>query len=96
MAAKWGICGLLLAVMLLAGSGCRTKQPNLKPENTAEQLVAPLDGSYMSPSLPKQAMSPMPDPCRAAIDPKNLGSMPPMRGAGSPMMPGGGGGYGNR
>lgn len=97
MTVKWGICGLLLAVMLCVSAGCRTKQPNLKPETTAEQLVAPPDGTYMSASLPKKAFDQQADPGRAALDPtKGLGTMP-MRGGGGGMMPGmTNSGYGNR
>jgi hypothetical protein len=85
MTAKWGICGLLLAMLFLS-AGCRTKQPNLKPDTTAEQFIEPQPGTYMSPSLPKRAFDTVADPGRAALDPKGLGSMPSrgsmMNGAG--------------
>jgi hypothetical protein len=86
MTAKWGIC-VLLAALLFISTGCRTRQPNLKPDTTAETLKDPPPNAYMSASLPKQALAQPSDPGRAAIDPaKGMGTMP-MR-SGGPMMPG--------
>lgn len=75
MTAKLGICVLLVALLALS-TGCRTPQPNLKPEKTVEQLVAPPPGTYMRSTLPKQAFSPPEDPGRFALDPKSPGAMP--------------------
>ena len=87
MSAKWGICVLLVALLGLA-AGCRTPQPNLKPEKTAERLVGPPPNTYMASQLPKQAFSTQSDPAAATLDAKNNANMMPTRGS---MMPGSGG-----
>ncbi len=76
MNAKWGICVFFVALLALT-SGCRTPQPNIKPEKTAEQFNEPPANTYMSSTMPKQAFTSPNDPVKANIDPKN-----------SPMMPG--------
>ena len=88
MTAKWGICALLLAVLLLS-TGCRTRQPNLKPETTAEQLIDPPAGAYTATGMPAQAFNKSVDPGKIALDPRGAGAMP--TGGRSPMMPGAGG-----
>src|SRR5262245_56384330 len=88
MIAKWGICALLLAVLVM-NAGCRTRQPNLKPETTAEQLVDPPAGLYTSTGMPSQAFNKAVDPGKAALDPRGPNAMP--SGGRSPMMPGAGG-----
>ena len=89
MTAKWGICVLLVALLALS-SGCRTRQPNLKPETTAEQLIEPPAGQYATASMPKQAFTPMADPGKYALDAKSPGVLP-TRGS---MVPGAGAGPG--
>jgi hypothetical protein len=74
MTAKWGSC-LFLMVFLALSAGCRTPQPNLKPEKTPETLVAPPeDPKYDSPGYPKQAFDAPQDPTKNAMDPKTMGS----------------------
>lgn len=87
MIAKWGIC-VLLVVLLGLSTGCRTPQPNLKPEKTAERLVGPPEGTYLASTLPKQAFTTPSDPAAAALDAKSGANMMPTRGS---MMPGSGG-----
>ena len=89
MTAKWGICALLLA-MLFLNAGCRTRQPNLKPETTAEQLVEPPAGSDTSTGMPAQAFNKVVDPGKIAIEPRGPNGMM-QNGGRSPMMPGAGG-----
>ena len=88
MFAKWGSCVLLVAVLVMI-SGCRTPQPNLKPETTAEQFVEPPAGTYLSSAMPKQAFTSPSDPSKFSIDAKSPGALPTR---GSMMNPGGGGG----
>jgi len=90
MIAKWAIGAFLLA-LLTVGTGCRSSQPNLKPEKTAERLVDPPAGSYMTSTMPKQAFQSVSDPAKYAIDGKSPGVLPTRGGT---MMPGGPGGMG--
>jgi hypothetical protein len=93
MAVKWG-SGVVLALCLLLPVGCRTTQPNLKPEKTREMLVDPPQGEarFDSPGYPQQAYDKPYDPIRNAFDAK--ANVMPTRGS---MMPTGGmggrGGY---
>lgn len=92
MTAKWG-SGVILAVCLAILAGCRTNQPNLKPDITAstEQFNAPpMDARYESPAYPKQAFDTPADPGRRNFDAKG-GAVMPARGGGG-GMPGMGGG----
>jgi hypothetical protein len=74
MTAKWGSC-LFLAVFVALTAGCRTPQPNLKPDKVPETLVAPPDDAkYDTPGMPKQAFDAPTDPTKQAMDPKTMGS----------------------
>ena len=86
MTAKWAICSILLA-LLFVSAGCRTRQPNLKPDTTAEQFIEPPPGSYSTTGMPRAAFDKAVDPGRLAIESKGAGAMP-TRGSG--MGPGGG------
>lgn len=73
MTAKWGSC-VILATFVAIMAGCRTPQPNLKPEKTAENFVSPparLDVAGMR----KEALDKMDDPTLRAMESKN-GVMP--------------------
>jgi len=83
MAAKWGICVLLLGLLALT-AGCRTPQPNLKPEPTAQQFNAPPAG-YETAGLPKRAFDAPSDPVKFGIDAKGPGTMPTRGGMGNGM-----------
>jgi hypothetical protein len=88
MTAKWGCCAILVVCFALM-IGCRTPQPNLKPEKEPEKLVAPPpDGKYDSSNYPAQAFDKPVDPGKALLDAKNTPGMP-QRGS---MMPTGGAG----
>jgi hypothetical protein len=55
MTIKWGSCACLAGWLALL-AGCRTPQPNLKPEKTPEVLTTPTnEARYDSPGYPKQA-----------------------------------------
>ena len=76
MTAKWGICVVLVALLALS-TGCRSSQPNLKPETTAEKLVDPPANTRLSSDYPKQAFSPVTDPTKNGIEAaKGVGGMP--------------------
>lgn len=85
MTAKWGICVLLFALLFVTG-GCRTRQPNVKPDTMAEQFVEPPAGMYTTTGMPRAAFDKAIDPGRLAIDPKGPGAMPTRGG----MAPAGG------
>jgi len=85
MTAKWGICVFLVGVLALS-SGCRTPQPNLKPDTSVELYNVPPPGTYNSAAMPKQAFSAPTDPSKFALDSKAGGVMPTrgsMGGAGA-------------
>jgi hypothetical protein len=87
MVAKWGSC-VILAICLAVLAGCRTPQPNLKPEKTPEQLVSPpTGGRYDVAGLPKEAYDKMEDPNARAMDMKN--GVMPSRGSAVGAGPGG-------
>jgi hypothetical protein len=88
MTAKWAICGILLA-LLFVSAGCRTRQPNVKPDTTAEQFIEPPPGTYSTTGMPRAAFDKAVDPGRMAIDAKGPGTMP-TRGSGM-GAPGAGG-----
>jgi hypothetical protein len=70
MTAKWGMCAILVIGLTLT-VGCRTRQPELKPEKTAEKLVdPPTGGRYDTTGLPKQAFDKLDDPMKSAFDAK--------------------------
>ncbi len=84
MAAKWSIKVVFVSLMILS-VGCRTSQPVLKPEKTAEVLrVAPQDARYESSAYPKQAY----DSLNSKRLPVETKAGPPTRGG---MSPGQGG-----
>jgi hypothetical protein len=89
MTAKWGSC-IFLAVLLALMAGCRTPQPNLKPDKTPEKLVAPPEGEarYETPGYPKQAFDAPTDPTKQTIDAKNAGSGRNMSAGGMGGLPG--------
>ena len=91
MTAKWGSCAML-AICLAILAGCRTAQPNLKPDTTKEQFVLPPmgDARYDTSVYPKQAFETPTDPNRIRFDDKGGGVMP-ARGGGMPGMGGAGG-----
>jgi hypothetical protein len=87
MTAKWGSCAILVICFGIM-FGCRTPQPNLKPEKVPEQLVSPPDDSrFGSPTYPDQAFDKPADPAKALMDAKNAAGGMPSRGS----MAGGGG-----
>ena len=91
MTAKWGGCAILV-ICLMVLAGCRTPQPNLKPEDIKkEQFVQPpMEARYESSAYPKQAFDTAADPAKRAFeDMKNAGVMPARGSAGMPSMGGG-------
>lgn len=87
MSAKWGACAIL-ALCLALSAGCRTPQPNLKPEKTPEKLVdPPQEARFDSPGYPKQAWDKPVDPFRSAFEAKTTPGVMPTRGT---MVPGAG------
>jgi hypothetical protein len=87
MTAKWGSCAVLVVCLALM-FGCRTPQPNLKPDKVKEQLIEPPpDARYDSSAYPKQAFDKAVDPGKAALDAKNTPGMASKGG----MMPTSGG-----
>ena len=92
MTAKWINCAAL-AICLALLVGCRSTQPDLKPEKTPEKLVdQPQEARFDSPGYPKQAYDKMIDPVKNAFDAKTSPNVMPTRGS---MMPSAGG-MGNR
>jgi hypothetical protein len=88
MTAKWVSC-TFLGVCLAVLGGCRTTEPNLKPEKVKEQLVEPpQEARFDSPGYPKQAYDKQVDPIRNAFDAKTAPGVTPTRGT---MTPGAGG-----
>ena len=88
MTAKWGSCAILVVCFALM-LGCRTPQPNLKPEKAPEKLVEPpQEAKYDSSAYPKEAFDKVVDPGKALLDAKNTPGMP---SRGSMTSPGGGG-----
>jgi hypothetical protein len=86
MAANWGSCAILVICFALM-FGCRTPQPNLKPEKEPERFVVPpQEARYDSSTYPQQAFDKPVDPGKALLDQKNTPGMP-QRGS---MMPTGG------
>ena len=86
MTAKWGSCAVLVVCLTLM-LGCRTPQPNLKPEKAPEKLVEPpQEARYDSSAYPKLAFDTEVDPGRAALDNKNTPGGPGKGG----MTPSGG------
>jgi hypothetical protein len=84
---KWGISAILVVCFAFM-FGCRTPQPNLKPDKEAEKFVTPpQDARYDSPAYPKEAFDRPVDPGKAALDAKNT---PGMSQRGGSMMPTGG------
>ncbi len=82
MTAKWGSC-MALAICLAILGGCRTPQPNLKPDKTAEKLVEPpREDRFDTPGYPKAAYDKMIDPGLKAMDTKN--GVMPTRGSAMP------------
>lgn len=76
MAAKWKGC-IFLASLLAVMAGCRSPQPNLKPDKSPEQFVSPpQEPRYDSSGYPKQAMDPLTDPAKEALDAKNAPGAP--------------------
>ena len=85
MTAKWEAAMLVVCLAILAG--CRTPQPNLKPDTTKEQFVLPpMDARYETSTYPKAAFTPT-DPNKIRIDDKG-GAVMPARGGGSGGMSG--------
>lgn len=89
MTAKWGTCAVLAMLLAIGLVGCRTAQPDLKPTKTAEKLVDPPDRLNMA-GIRKEALDPLEDPARKAMDMKSLGITPGSRAgmAGPGGMPG--------
>jgi hypothetical protein len=84
MTAKWGSC-IFLAVFLALSAGCRTPQPNLKPDKAPENLIPPPpDQKYDTPGYPKAAFDAPTDPSKQAMDPKTMGSGRNSMSAGAP------------
>lgn len=88
MTAKCGSCAVLVVCLALM-FGCRTPQPNLKPEKTPEKLVEPPQESrYDSSAYPKQAFDKPVDAGMIALENKNTpgmaskGAMMPSSGMG--------------
>jgi len=82
MAAKWGSCAMMVVCLAIL-AGCRTSQPNLKPDITKEQFVAPpMDARYETSAYPKQAFDATSDPSKRLFDEKKNAAIMPARGAG--------------
>ncbi len=92
MTAKWGSCAIL-AICLSLLFGCRTLQPNVKPDSDPERFASPPEeGRYERPGYPKAAYDAPIDPVKRNLDAK--GGMPSMgRGGGMPGMGSGSGRY---
>ena len=94
MTAKWGNCALLVVCLAIL-AGCRTPQPNLKPEIPKEQLVSPpQDTRYETSTYPKQAFDTPTDPSKRMQDDMKNG-VTPTRGGGGGMGGGSMGGGGS-
>jgi hypothetical protein len=91
MTVKWGSCAIL-AICLAVLAGCRTTQPNVKPDDIAKEefRAPPMEARYETTGYPKLAFDTGADPTRRMFDnQKNAGVMP-ARGTAMPGMGGGG------
>jgi hypothetical protein len=89
MNAKWGSCALL-AICLVILAGCRSTQPDLKPDTSKEIFNAPpMEGRYQSSVYPKQAFDAPADPGKRMFDNQNPGAMAGRGGMGGPNGMGG-------